>query len=240
MNLLVDKLKQMRLTGMSKALEEQEGNSLYNDLSFEERLSMLLDREITYREDRQLKILLRKAKFRYSGACIEDIDYKASRGISKSLLLELADNKWIKDKRNIILTGSTGTGKTYIACALGNSACRNSFKTLYFRIPRLLQEMKIAKVEGSYIKMLDRMSKIDLLIIDDWGLSPLNDIERRDFLEIIEDRNNIRSTIIATQFPVEKWHEIIGDPTIADAICDRLIHNAYHLKLSGESMRKVS
>lgn len=240
MNLLVEKLNKMRLLGMSKGVQEQEESGLYKDLSFEERLSMLIDREITYREDRQLKILLKKAKFRYSGACIEEIDYKASRGISKSLFLELSANKWIKDKRNIILTGSTGTGKTYIACALGNSACRDGFKTLYFRIPRLLQEMKIGKVEGSYIKLLDRMSKVDLLIIDDWGLSVLNDIERRDFLEIIEDRHNVRSTIIATQFPVEKWHEIIGDPTIADAICDRLIHNAYHLKLSGESMRKVS
>ncbi len=139
----------------------------------------------------------------------------------------------------MIVSGPTGTGKTYICCAIGNSACRSEIKTMYVRLPRLLQEIRIARADGTYINILKRLSKIALLIIDDWGLAPFSDIEGRDFLEVMEDRYNIRSTMIVTQFPVDKWHEIIGDPTIADAICDRLVHNAYHIKLTGDSMRKI-
>jgi len=198
---------------------------------------MLVDREMDSRQNRKLRMLLTKARFRYQGASVEDINFTAKRGITKDVILSLSLNGWIKDKRNIIITGSTGVGKTYIACALGNSACRAGISTYYARLPRLFQELKISKADGSYGKLLQKLSRVDLLIVDDWGLSPLTDMERRDFLEIMEDRYNVRSTIISSQIPVEKWHDLIGEPTIADAICDRLVHNAHKIKLTGKSMR---
>ncbi len=236
---LINKLNEMRFYGMAKSLEQQIAGTLYDELSFKERFEMLTDGEYLYRKNRQLQLLLTKARFRYRGACLEEIDFRTGRGITKSSILELAENRWIRDKRNLIVSGPTGTGKTYICCAIGNSACRSGIKTMYVRLPRLLQEIRIARADGTYINILKRLSKIALLIIDDWGLAPFSDIEGRDFLEVMEDRYNIRSTMIVTQFPVDKWHEIIGDPTIADAICDRLVHNAYHIKLTGDSMRKI-
>lgn len=233
----VEKLITMKLHGMAKAVQEQMKNRTYKDLSFEERLGMLVDREMDSRQDRKLRSLLTKARFRYQGASVEDINFMAKRGITKDVILSLSQNGWIKDKRNIIITGSTGVGKTYMACALGNSACRAGISTYYARLPRLFQELKISKADGSYGKLLQRLSRVNLLIVDDWGLSPLSDAERRDFLEIMEDRYNVRSTIISSQIPVEKWHDLIGEPTIADAICDRLIHNAHKIKLTGKSMR---
>lgn len=233
----VEKLILMKLHGMAEAVQEQMMTPAYKELSFEERLGMLVDREMDSRQDRRLRMLLTKARFRYLGACVEDINFRAKRGITKDVLLKLSQNGWIKDKRNIIITGSTGVGKTYIACAIGNSACRAGISTYYVRLPRLFQEFKIARVDGSYAKLLQKLSRVNLLIVDDWGLSPLSDTERRDFLEIMEDRYNVRSTIVSSQIPVDKWHDLIGDPTIADAICDRLIHNSYKLKLTGKSMR---
>jgi len=233
----VEKLITMKLHGMAKAVQEQMKNRTYKDLSFEERLGMLVDREMDSRQDRKLRSLLTKARFRYQGASVEDINFMAKRGITKDVILSLSQNGWIKDKRNIIITGSTGVGKTYMACALGNSACRAGISTYYARLPRLFQELKISKADGSYGKLLQKLSRVNLLVVDDWGLSPLSDAERRDFLEIMEDRYNVRSTIISSQIPVEKWHDLIGEPTIADAICDRLIHNAHKIKLTGKSMR---
>jgi len=233
----VEKLITMKLHGMAKAVQEQMKNRTYKDLSFEERLGMLVDREMDSRQDRKLRSLLTKARFRYQGASVEDVNFMAKRGITKDVILSLSQNAWIKDKRNIIITGSTGVGKTYMACALGNSACRAGISTYYARLPRLFQELKISKADGSYGKLLQKLSRVNLLVVDDWGLSPLSDAERRDFLEIMEDRYNVRSTIISSQIPVEKWHDLIGEPTIADAICDRLIHNAHKIKLTGKSMR---
>jgi DNA replication protein DnaC len=233
----VDKLITMKLHGMAEAVQEQIKSRAYKDLSFEERLGMLVDREMDSRQDRKLRTLLAKARFRYQGASVEDINFTAKRGITKDVILSLSQNGWIRDKRNIIITGSTGVGKTYMACAFGNSACRAGISTYYARLPRLFQELKISRADGSYGKLLQRLSRIKLFIVDDWGLSPLSDTERRDFLEIMEDRYNVRSTIISSQIPVEKWHDLIGEPTIADAICDRLIHNAHKIKLTGKSMR---
>jgi DNA replication protein DnaC len=233
----VDKLITMKLHGMADAVQEQIKSRAYKDLSFEERLGMLVDREMDSRQDRKLRTLLAKARFRYQGASVEDINFTVRRGITKDVILSLSQNGWIRDKRNIIITGSTGVGKTYMACVLGNSACRSGISTYYARLPRLFQELKISRADGSYGKLLQKLSMVNLLIVDDWGLSPLADTERRDFLEIMEDRYNVRSTIISSQIPTEKWHDLIGEPTIADAICDRLIHNAHKIKLTGKSMR---
>jgi len=233
----VDKMITMKLHGMAEAVQEQIKSRAYKDLSFEERLGMLVDREMDSRQDRKLRTLLAKARFRYQGASVEDINFTVRRGITKDVILSLSQNGWIRDKRNIIITGSTGVGKTYMACVLGNSACRAGISTYYARLPRLFQELKISRADGSYGKLLQKLSMVNLLIVDDWGLSPLADTERRDFLEIMEDRYNVRSTIISSQIPTEKWHDLIGEPTIADAICDRLIHNAHKIKLTGKSMR---
>ena len=233
------KLGQMRLSGMAEALIEQSQGVMYSELSFEERLGMLIDREMTARDNRRLTNLLRGAKLRYSHACPEEIDFRTPRGLSKDIILSLIQNGWVKGKQNVIITGPTGTGKTFIACALANSACRNGYSAHYLRLPRLLQEMNIARGDGSYGKLLTRLAKYDLLIIDDWGLAKLNDQERRDMLEVIEDRHGITSTTISSQIPTEKWYDIIGDPTIADAVLDRLIHNAHIITMKGESMRKL-
>ena len=239
MIMIKEKLTSLKLYGMANALEEYAKSEAFNDMDFEEQLSMLLEQETIYRHNRQLKRLITMAKLRYLDACIEDIKFNAQRGINKHLLIELSKMDWVRNKRNMIITGATGTGKTYIACAVGNSACRQNVKTLYTRQHKLMSELRISRATGEYVKLIDRLSKVELLIIDDWGMSSLNDDQRRDLLEITENRYNLRSTIIATQFPIDKWHSLIGDPTIADAVCDRLIHNAYKLKLAGESMRKT-
>ena len=232
--MLKEKLLSLKLYGMAKSVEDE----LYSDLTFEDRLNLLLDKEIAFRQDKQLKILLSKAKLKYSNACIEETDFKTQRGLSKSQLIEFSSSDWIKKNRNIIITGPTGAGKTYLACALGNSAIRSGVASLYIRLPRLLQEMKVSRADGSYIKLLNKLSKIKLLIIDDWGIDLLDEMQRRYILEIFEDRHQLRSTIITAQVPVDKWHDVIGEPTIADAILDRIVHNAYQIKLTGESMRK--
>lgn len=236
----IEKLITMKLPGMAEGLQEQISNHAYRDLSFEERLGILVDKEKLSRENRQLKILLAHAHLRHPNACFEDIDFRTRRGLSKDVILKLSQNEWIRSNQNIIIVGPTGSGKTYIACALGNSAVRQGMGTIYIRLPRLVQEMKIAKADGSFVKLLSRLQRIRLLIIDDWGINPFTDDERRNFLEIMEDRHNVRSTIIASQFPVDTWHDIIGDPTLADAICDRIVHNAHKIILKGEeSMRKI-
>lgn len=233
----LDKLHELRFTGMAKALTEQMALPDIDDLSFEERLGLLIDREATEREDRRLQTRLRQAKLKQN-ACIEDIDFKQSRGLDKSLVLDLAQCQWIKRHLNLLITGPTGVGKTWVACALAQKACREGFTSLYLRLPRLLQTLPIAKGDGTYTRLLTRLAKVDVLILDDWGLSKLIAEQRRDLLEILEDRHDSRSTIVTSQLPLDQWHHIIGDPTLADAILDRLVHNAYKINLKGESMRK--
>ncbi len=233
----LDKLQALRLTGMLKALSEQMQMSDISDLSFEERLGLLVDREMTERHDRRLKTRLRQAKLRLN-ASIEDLDYRHPRGLDKSLFISLASCQWVRDRRNILITGPTGVGKTWIACALGQTACRQGYTTLYLRLPRLLQELPIAKGDGRYPKLMASLAKTDVLILDDWALAKLNDDHRHDLLEVLEDRYGRRSTLVTSQFPLEHWHEAIGNPTLADAILDRLVHNAYKITLKGDSMRK--
>lgn len=236
----IEKLNRLKLFGMTEALAEQQAGAIYQELSFDERFGMLVDREQTYRDNRRLANLLKGAKLRHANACLEEIDFRTPRGLSRDLFLSLAQNAWVAAKQNIIITGPTGSGKTFIACALANSACRAGMSAYYIRLPRLLQEMHLARADGSYGKMLSRFARIAVLVLDDWGLAKMADRERRDLLEIIEDRSGITSTIISSQLPLEKWHDIIGDPTIADAVLDRVIHNAHTISLSGaqESMRK--
>jgi len=234
----LEKLHAMRLTGMADAFKDQIMQPDMNDLSFEERFGFLVDQHWTWKEDRRLKTLLRNAKLK-DNACIEDIDYKSPRGINKSLILSLSGCDWIKNAQNIIITGPTGVGKTYLACALANSACRKGFSSLYKRSSRLYQEIAVARADGTYPKLMNKIAKAKVLIIDDFCITPMKDPERKDLLEVIEDRQGLCSTTISTQVPMKSWFDAIGDPTIADAVLDRLIHNAHKINLKGESMRKI-
>lgn len=233
----IDQLWHMKLKGMSLAYQEQLQQPT-QDLSFEERFGLIVDREWTYREDRRLKRRLKAAKLR-EPACMEDIDYRHPRGLDRSVFKSLASCQWITKSQNLILIGPTGSGKTYLACALANQACRLGFMTLYARTSKLLHDFEIAKADGSYSKLLAKMAKVNLLIIDDWGLTPLTPAQRRDLLEILDDRYNRGSTLITSQFPIHIWHELIGEATIADAILDRLVHAAHKITLKGDSMRKT-
>lgn len=233
----VEKLRELKLYGMLKAFEEQAASSNYTDLSFEERFALIVDRELTEKENRRLTSRLQQAKLRQQ-ACMENIDYRAPRGLDKSLMQSLAQCQWIKEGLNVLITGPCGVGKSFIACALGHKACFNGYKVRYVRATRLFQNIITAKGDGTYIKLMKSYAKAHVLIIDDWGLSVLNNQERRELLEILEDRHGTNSTIITSQFPVKHWHETIGNPTLADAILDRLVHNAYTIQLKGDSMRK--
>jgi len=236
-NPTIEKLQDLRLSGMQSAYHEQRESSQYESLTFDERFGLIVDREHTERHNRRLTTRLRKAKLRLT-ASLEDIDYRQPRGLDKGLLLSLANCDWIRQHHNCIITGPTGAGKTYLACALGHKACREGFTVQYRRLPRLFQDLALAKGDGRYPKLLTALAKTDLLILDDWTTALLTDEQRRDLLEITEDRYDRRSTLIAAQLPIKHWHETIGDPTLADAILDRLIHNAHKINLKGESMRK--
>ena len=233
----IEKLNQLKFTGMLSALNEQQSQNTIDQLSFDERLGLLVDREITERDSKRLATRLRQAKLRHT-ACMEDIDYRHPRGLDKSMTLSLSDCHWIRQQLNVLLIGPTGVGKTWLACALAHKGCQSGYTTLYCRLPRLLQSLALARGDGSYAKQMSRLARTSVLILDDWGLSPLTAEQRRDLLEILEDRHGSRSTIVTSQVPIEKWHDIIGDPTLADAILDRLVHGAYKFKLDGESMRK--
>ena len=233
----LEKLRELRLNGMVKGFEEQSSSSDCHALTFEERLGLLVDRELTERNNRRLRTRLQRAKLRQQ-ACMEDIDYHQPRGLDKSLMKSLAACQWIRDHLNVLVTGPTGVGKSFIACALGHRACIEGFKVFYARAPRIFGELEVARGDGRYADLMITIAKSHLLIIDDWGLSTLNDREQRDLLEILEDRNGIHSTMIASQIPVENWHDVIANPTLADAIMDRIIHSAYKINLKGESMRK--
>lgn len=233
----ITKLNQMKLFGMVSELNRQMKTPDISQLSFEERLSLLVDVETTTREDRRLSRLLKSAKLR-ENACIEDINFKKDRELDKSVILSLGSCNWVRAHQSVLISGPTGVGKTYIGCALANAACRQGYSANYYRAPRLLTELKIARADGTIIKLLDRLAKTEVLLIDDWGINALSDLERKDLLEVIEDRYKVRSTIIMSQLPIDKWHDAIGDPTLADAILDRLVHNAYKINMEGDSMRK--
>ena len=234
---LLEKLQQLRFLGMLAALQEQMQMTDISQLDFEERLGLLIDREMTDRENRRLVSRLRKAKLRQN-ACVEDVDFRHRRGLDKALFMQLAACRWIAEHNNVIITGPTGVGKSFLACALGHNACRQGFNSMYTRLPRLLHDLSIAKGDGRYGKVLKTIARTQLLIIDDWGLAKLVKEQRHDLLEILEDRHNLQSTLVAGQLPVDHWHDVIGEPTLADAILDRLVHNAYRITLKGGSLRK--
>ena len=233
----LDKLHALKLTGMAAALADQSATPDITDLSFEERLGLLVDREMTERDNRRMTSRLRRAKLRHN-AILEDLDYRYSRGLDKGLVQSLAGCQWVKEHLNVLITGPTGVGKTWLACALAHKACREGYTAQYVRLTRLLRELTIAKGDGQYSKLLTNLAKVDVLILDDWGLMKLSAENRRDLLEVLEDRHGRRSTIATSQLPIEEWHGVIGDATLADAILDRLVHNAYKINLRGESMRK--
>jgi DNA replication protein DnaC len=233
----LEKLTSMRFFGMTAALDEQMQMEGLDDMAFEERLGILLDREQAVRETRRMKTRLRKAKLRQQGS-IEDIDFRHPRGLDKSLVVRLADCQWIRKHNNLIITGPTGVGKSYLACAFAEKACREGFSALYLRTTKLFEDLSLAKGDGRYLKLLTSYAKTDLLVLDDYGLLELNQEQRHDLLEILEDRHGLKSTLVTSQLPVENWHEQIGDPTLADAILDRLVHCAHKIQLKGESMRK--
>lgn len=234
---ILDKLYQLRLPGMLKGLREQMENPECSSLSFEERFGLLLDREEMMRSNSRLTARLQRAKLRLP-ATMEDVDYQQPRSLDKAKILSLASCSWLHSHDNCLITGPTGCGKSYLACALGHQACREGFHVLYLRVPKLFQDLVLAKADGRYGKILVSFSQYDLLILDDWGTAVLTDEQRKDLFEILEDRYDRRSTLVTSQIPPNHWHEIIGDPTLADAILDRLIHNAHYIVLKGDSMRK--
>jgi len=236
----MEKLRALRLETLGAAWAEQQKNPDVQKLAFDERLGMLIDAQWLHRENKRLARSLREARLRIGDACVEDIDYPPRRELEKATIRQLATCRWIDEHQNVVVTGATGTGKTYVACALAQQACRKGFRAIYLRATRLNEELTLAHADGSYANLLARLARVDVLVIDDWGLAPPKDQERRDLLEIVEDRYGTRSTIITSQVPPTKWHDHIGDPTVADAVCDRLLHNAHRLVLKGPSRRKES
>jgi DNA replication protein DnaC len=234
----IEKLNAMKLTGMTEALRLQQASSQHAKLSFDERFGLLVDAEWEAREHKRQKTRLHAAKMRVP-ASLEDIDYAHPRGLDRQAVLGLANCGFITGRQNVVLTGPTGTGKTYITCAFVEQACRRGHRALYVRMPRLLQDIAVARGDGSYGRLLDRLVKVELLAIDDWLLSPLRDAERRDLVEVIEDRHERGSTLVASQLLTKDWHASIGDPNLADAICDRVISKAHRIELKGPSLRPL-
>lgn len=234
----LNKLQSMKFHGMAHAFAEQLDSADIATLDFDDRFALLVDREWTERHSRQFSNRLRRARLRHPSACLEDIDYRHRRGLDKALIASLGSCQWLRERLDVLITGPTGVGKSWLACALAHQACREGYSALYLRLPRLLTELDIGRGDGRYAKLLASLAKTDLLILDDWGLTPMTAAHRRDLLEVIEERHTRRSTIATSQLPLDKWHDFIGDPTLADAILDRLVHSAYKFNLKGESMRK--
>ncbi|MEK6591452.1 MAG: IS21-like element helper ATPase IstB [Pseudomonadota bacterium] len=230
-------LRRLKLTGMADALEQQIAQPQTHALSFEERIGLLIDRELTSRDNRRLTRLLRAAKLKHP-ACVEDINYRHSRGLQRAPMASLVTSDWVRQRQSLLIVGPTGCGKTWLACALGNAACRQGLSVLYLRATRLLDDLRIAHADGSYTKKLAYLAKLDLLILDDWGLQKLTRAQAQDLLEVVDDRHGARSLLITSQLPIEHWHDTLGDPTLADAILDRVCHSSHKLLLTGESMRK--
>ena len=235
----LEQLNELRLHTLARTWQAQHEDPSLDDLGFDDRLALLVEAEWTDRQNKRLSRLLREAKLRIPGACLEDLEYAKERKLERPLMRQLATGRWIEAHQNVVITGATGVGKTYIACALAQQACRRGHRVLYRRAPRLFDELTLARADGTYAKLLARFARTDVLVLDDWGLAPVHDVERRDLLEIMEDRHGLRSTIWTSQLPVAKWHDHFGDPTVADAICDRLLHNAHRIVLQGPSRRKT-
>jgi DNA replication protein DnaC len=234
----LDKLIAMRLRGMAEAFREQQESADSQQLSFEERFGLLIDRQWTWRQNRALERRLRNGRLQ-GPACVEDIDFRTSRGLDRQLVRSLtAESVWVREHQHLFLIGPTGIGKTWLARAFGQKACRDGYTARYFKAPELFRNLATARADGSHSKLLYQLGRIDLLIVDDWAMAPMNDAERRDFLEICDTRYQARSTLLTSQLPVASWHAQIGDPTLADSILDRLVHNAHRIELQGESMRK--
>jgi DNA replication protein DnaC len=234
----VEKLYAMRLGTMAEAWKQQMQDAKIGTLSFDERFALLVDAEHLARDNRKLGRLLKDAQLRLPNACVEDVDLSAARGLDKAMVRQLATCSWVNDHLNILLSGPTGVGKSYVACALGQSACRKALRVLYRRVPRLLDELALARAEGLHAKLLGKLARFDVLVLDDWGLGALKEPQRHDLLEVVEDRYGCSSSIVTSQLPISKWHEWIGDPSLADAILDRLVNNAYKIDLKGNSRRR--
>jgi len=236
-NQTIDKLHDMGLDAMANGLREQMEQSQYHELRFEERLGLLVDREATWRENRRQATRLKAARLRHQ-ATIEDIEFRAPRGLDRGLVLSLAQSEWITTRHNLLITGATGCGKSFLSCALANAAVRHGHTALYARAPRLLDDLAVTRGDGRYQRLLTQLARVSLLVIDDFLLTPVTVEQARDLLEVIEDRSQLRSTMVASQLPVESWHAALADPTLADAILDRLVHNAHRIALKGPSMRR--
>ncbi len=240
LNNTIEKMYLLKLHGMAKAFEEQLTNPAVSQMAFEDRVGLLIDREETYRENERLKRLLRQAKLKYHSACIEDIDYSTARGLEKSAMAQIANMTWLKKGHNLLITGPTGTGKTWLACAIANQACRHGIPTIFYRIPLLLMELQESSGNGDYRKLIKKFAKPEILILDDLGVGVMDSRSRGDLLEVIESRSDSKSTIVTSQLPVETWHGYLssGNKTVADAIMDRLVGGSLRLNLTGDSMRQ--
>ncbi|MCL4748187.1 MAG: IS21-like element helper ATPase IstB [Burkholderiaceae bacterium] len=234
----LDQLRGLRLEGMVHALQDQATTSSAATLAFDERLAMLVQREIDWRDGKRLARLLKAARLKVSSACVEDIDWRASRGLERALITALAGGDWLRHGHNVLITGATGVGKTWLACALAQQAARLGFTVLYMRAPRLLEELRVAHGDGTFTRRLAQLARIDLLALDDFAIAPIAPTERNDLLELLDDRVGSRATLITSQLPVSSWHDWLDDPTLADAILDRIVHAAHKIALKGESMRK--
>ena len=234
----LDQLRGLRLDGMVHAIADQATSSAAAEMAFDERLAMLVQREVDWRDGKRLTRLLKAARLKVSSACLEDIDWRGSRGLDRNLITALAGGDWLRHGHNVLVTGATGVGKTWLACALAQQAARSGFTVLYVRAPRLLEELRVAHGDGSFARRLMQLARIDLLAIDDFAIAPVSAAERNDLLELLDDRVGTRATLITSQLPVTAWHEWLNDPTLADAILDRIVHSAHKIALTGESMRK--
>jgi DNA replication protein DnaC len=233
-----EKLYALRLMIMASTWEEQQKDPKMASATFDERFGLLVDAEHLARDNRRLQRRLKEAELRLPAACVEEVEVSSGRGLEKAQLTQLRSCTWVAEHQNVLISGSTGVGKSYLGCALGNLACRRGYRALYRRMPRLFEELSLSKSDGTYTKRLAQLARTDVLIIDDFGLGTLKESQRHDLLEVLEDRYGLRSMVITSQLPVSKWHEWIGDPTVADAILDRLVHNAHKLALKGPSRRK--